>query len=444
MASHLDERWYKRLRDITATVGETFNLLEPTPEVREIMYQKFLDSGCTEPVPLFPDPAVKEPLKEPYEQLAQLRQEIDENEQIGIVREQYLNYIDDVRANIDVIRAACDKNPEDYEKLNDLLYGKPDKAIYEDVCEWIRQDTIEILTKAEDELLVSLGQGVLKRLPQTNGDYLRLSPSKEVFHSVREAHFRPGGFFDMLFGEEGMPDEPYITQQEGDVICQRVLDNIGADYKIVDAYNHIWSVSREPRQLLRPAGYRIGRDEFVGIVAHEIGSHILESVNGAKQPLQLLEMGLAGYVLANEGRALLREQIVYEDIATSLWQPSWEYCIMQHLAISLSLGYHEDRRYRLPEIYDLLYYLYYFWRSRRHPHETNNELYARKEAWLLTVRLLKGTDGLGGAYQKDIVYLEGNVKLWQMAANDPNVILFGDIGKFNLLDEKQRSILSFQ
>lgn len=115
---------------------------------------------------------------------------------------------------------------------------------------------------------------------------------------------------------------------------------------------------------------------------------------------------------------------------------------MQHLAISLAVGYNDGRRYRLPEIYDLLYRLYYFWRSRRHPHDTNNELFARKEAWLLTVRLLKGTNGQGGCYQKDLVYLEGGVKIWQLAAHESAIVLFGDKGKFNLLDREQVDLVA--
>ena len=360
-----------------------------------------------------------------------------------MIRDQYLAFIDDTRSNIEMIRAACYQDSERYEALNDELYGKLDKGMYEDICAWIIQDTRITLEQTEDKALLASGERVLDVIPKTSGDRSRLVPSAETFQRVREAHFKTGGFFDTLFGEDGWPQEPYITQAEGDVICRKVLDNIGAsDYEIIDAHNHIWSVSRDSQQLLRPVGYRIARDEFVGIIAHEVGSHIYESVNGAKQPLHLMEMGLPGYTLGNEGRALLREQIIYEDIDTALSQPAWEYAMMQHLAISLSVGYHENRRYQLPEIYDLLYRLYYFWRLRRHPYDTNNELFARSEAWLLTVRLLKGTDGRGGCYQKDIVYLEGNVKTWQLAAADPEIVMLGDQGKFNLLDPKHRELIA--
>lgn len=440
MTNYLDEQWYDKLRQITAPIGETFNLLEPTAEARNIKRQEFEESGFTAVVTLFPEADVLGPLELPYEQLAELRRDIETQELNTLVRESYLAYIDDVRLNIDLVRAGCQQDSQNYERLNDQLYGKPDQALYRDVCDWIIHDARATLERSEDPALISSGNEVLKRIPQAGGDYHDLIPNAEVFNRVRESHLKPGGFFDKLFGADGLPSEPYIAQPEGDIICQNVLDNIGADYEIVDSQNHIWSVSRDPMELRRPTGYRLARDEFIGIVAHEIGSHIYESVNGAKQPLRLFEMGIPGYVLGNEGRALLREQIVYTDVATALAQPAWEYCMMQHLAISLALGYHEDRRYQLPEIYDILYRLYYFWRLRRYPLDTNNETFAREEAWLLAVRLLKGTDGAGGCYQKDIVYLEGNVKTWRLAAQDPEIVLLGDQGKFNLLDVNQRNL----
>lgn len=394
------------------------------------------------PVSLFPDPDVLAPLEAPYERLAELRREIERDEPDPVVREAYLDYIDDVRLNIELIRAGGDQDAATYERLNDELYGRPGKTVYEDACVWMVRDATAAMVQAADQTLVECSREVLRVIPQTSGDYQRLLPSDETFARVREAHFRTDGFFDTLFGEAGLPSEPYITQQTGDAICQAALDRIGADYEIVEAHNHIWSVSREPAQLLRPVGYRLARDEFIGIVAHEIGSHILESANGARQPLKLLEMGLAGFVHGNEGRALLREQIVYEDIATAVLQPAWEFNLAKHLAVSFALGYHDGRRYQLPELYDTLFRLYHFWRVRRFPYETNNEQVARHAAWHMTVRILKGTDGTGGCYQKDYVYLEGNVKLWQLAADDPEIILLGDQGKFNLLDPKQRELMA--
>jgi len=52
------------------------------------------------------------------------------------------------------------------------------------------------------------------------------------------------------------------------------------------------------------------------------------------------------------------------------------------------------------------------------------------------VRALKGTRGTGGAYMKDIVYLEGNIRCWQIAATHPERILYGDIGKFDITNER--------
>jgi hypothetical protein len=52
---------------------------------------------------------------------------------------------------------------------------------------------------------------------------------------------------------------------------------------------------------------------------------------------------------------------------------------------------------------------------------------------LLQRRVLKGTDGKGGAYLKDKIYLEGNVACWQAVCIRPEIIEEGDKGKFDTI-----------
>jgi hypothetical protein len=433
----IDEHWFHKLQTISQQVGETYIALAPSPDILFSKRQEFESSGFKKDVSLFPKNFQPQVLKNSLTEVLTLRHAIDAEEPNPLVAKVYGDYLDNLSANIAMIIAAHDQQAGDFEAANQTLYGSPDKEVYYAVCDWIRADANKAgMANPEHEDLVA---AVLKHLPTSPQGHSKLTPSEATFQKVRQMHQQSNGFYDRLFGSE-LPADPYINQIEGDIICLQMLKNIGSDYTIAASENNIWATLREQKKLLRPLGYRLDKDEFIGVVSHEIGSHIWEATNGSKQALRLLETGLAGYEKGNEGRAFLREQIVYETEATFLQQSSWEYIVMLHLAVCLAIGY--DRRpYTFSELYELLYVLHSFWRERRFPLQTNNEEFVRDEAWHLAVRIMKGTNGQGGGYRKDVVYLEGNIHCWQLAAEQPELILLGDQGKFDITNPNHLSVI---
>lgn len=438
----LDEKWFARLQDAQATIGETFALLEPSADELTTKRQVFEASNYTTAVELYPDADVVTQFAQPEMALEQLLSDIQESETNQIVRDEYIAYIKDALLNMQLVRAAASRDDVMYEALNRQLYGMPDKNIYRAVVHWIALNAKKSNVNASAKLR-QLRDDMLQLLPNETGDVKKIIPSNATFDRVRALHFAPDGLFPRLFGTDGLPEIPAVDRVTGDAICEQVLARIDAsDYVITDAPNVTWAVSRVPKQLFRPHEYDLTRTDFVGLIGHEIGSHILESINGAKQPLRLFELGLAGYLFGNEGRGLLREQVVYSSINEALAQPAWEYNILKHLAVSLALGYNGDERYDFPRLYRTLYSLYRFWRERRYPDHPINESFARKHAWFLCVRIMKGTAGHDGCYHKDIVYLEGISGLWQLAVKNPEIIMLGDQAKFNLLDARQRKLFA--
>lgn len=55
---------------------------------------------------------------------------------------------------------------------------------------------------------------------------------------------------------------------------------------------------------------KVEPSRLVGVLAHEIGTHVLTYFNGSRQPLKLLAAGLAGYEETQEGLALIAEALV--------------------------------------------------------------------------------------------------------------------------------------
>jgi hypothetical protein len=436
----LDAEWYRRLLMATENVVEVFIMLEPDPRQLEEERAKFFASGCTANPELRPWYLEKAAIGYALDNLHELLAAVIEEESNEHIREAYAGHIQERITKLEMIRASISGDHGVFVAKNQELYGQPDRDIFAAICAWVRQEAENTAAEADSALAIARDD-VLRLVPALTGEPAMLVPRDDMFKKVREMHFAPGGYFDQLLAPIGMPEKPYIEQLYGDEITKQAISNIGSDYRIGTATDGLWSVLTSSRQVMRPQGYRVDRDYFIGVIAHEVGSHLLEEANGENQSLQLLRVGLHGYEKGNEGRAYLREQIIYPEASVFVRQASWEYILMLYLSVCLAAGV-DDKPYSFIKLYDCLFALHRFWRERRYPLDTNNEAEAREEAWLLAVRIMKGTDGTGGCYMKDTVYLQGNIACWQLAdTGGPETIFQGDIGKFNIADESHFAIL---
>jgi hypothetical protein len=425
----LDEVWFEHLDELLRETGEIFAALElPQDELRRRRIA-FENSSFQQNPDLLPRHISTEIIGMTNQKLVQLASDITNDEPNQHIVGAYISRIDEIITNNKMLIAAAQGDNKAFVTYNRELYGRPNSQLFAAVCDWMRTDAQFALgTNPNLKPHIDL---VLKLIPNLSGTIRLIVPQESVFHAVRTLHQVEGGYYDHLFGTGGLPTQRMIGQIDGDEICENVLANIGYKAQLSYAENGIWAVLRSQGLLVRPPDYNLERNEFVGIVTHEIGSHLLESHNGSRQRLRLLQEGLAQYEFGSEGRAFLREQIVYPHEATFLQQASWEYIIALHFLVSLADGLY-DHPYTFSELYEVAYGLHSFWRHRRFPDDPENEKHIRDEAWFITVRILKGSDGTGGAYLKDIVYLEGNVGCWQVAAHNPALILYGDLGKFDI------------
>jgi hypothetical protein len=436
----LDEQWFQRLQAITGSLNAFFIMLMPETDYLAAEQMKFYAADCQVNPDLRPSHLDGSALVSATAALKKLQSEIAAKEGNTCVRIAYEGHIEEVLNNLELILASMRGDHARFMELNELLYGLPDREVYAAACSWIRQDIQDADAQTGSEL-ARFKAAALKVLPDIRGEANILLPDPVTFKAVRDMHFAPGGFFDQLFAPESLPGTSYIEQEFGDLITRQTIRNTGSDFEIVDSTDGLWAVLSRRRKLMRPAGYRIDRDYFAGIIAHEVGSHILEEANGLRQPLRLLGLGLAGFEKGNEARAYLREQIVYPNESVFVRQASWEYILALHLSDSVAAGL-AGRPYTFVELYEMVFALHRFWRQRRYPMDTNIEAEIREEAWQLAVRVMKGTDGSGGGYLKDTVYLEGSVTCWNIANVDPGMILFGDIGKFNIADPSHLELLA--
>jgi hypothetical protein len=435
----LDTEWFAELTRLTKDLLPIYEVLGPGPEELRKARQAFEKSGCRQAPDLRPNLTNPEAYLQEVGEWEAFRRRIEREEANPAIRRAYLHYLDGPIGDAAMLLLA-DTNQAAFQVANQAQYDMPDPKIFAAACAWLRAEAARHVANSDPEISAA-ARGVLELIPDLGADPGYLQPDAGTFRRVRELHYRPGGFFDQLLAGADVPTSGLITQTGGDAIVRQAIKNIGSDYRSTTSPGDLWGVDHVNKTVIHPSAYALNRAGFIGIIAHEIGSHLLERTNGLRQPLRLLGLGLNHYERLNEGRALLREQLIFDDPAAfEAHSFGWRYNILLHVAISCGAGL-TGRTYGFIQVYELILAVCRLWKLTRTPTTKIDREPAGVFAWHLATRALAGTDGSGGAYYKNIVYLEGNIRSWQLAKTDPAVILRCDGGKFDLTNPEHRKIL---
>jgi hypothetical protein len=164
------------------------------------------------------------------------------------------------------------------------------------------------------------------------------------------------------------------------------------------------------------------------LAEHEVGVHVRRVIEAERGSLKLLTVGLDGYLLGEEGVASYVQQQI---------EGSNEfYGFDRYLAACLAVGMDgEVRDFR--GVFSLMvdYYTLKFADETLDGKKKNLPI---QTAWDVCVRIFRGTTGqtAGCIYTKDIVYLEGNIGIWQLLIERPSIFEHLFVGKFNPLNAR--------
>lgn len=406
---HLDDTWISQLPQAAGIAPAPYLVLGPTGSELKDLFDTFMNSGYQGNPSLSPNKQrlADSHISDSRRDLQTLRTRIADQETNIDVRNAYLARIDELLASLALIEAASQGDMTTFTELNTQIYGKPNAAIYQAAKRTLQDGSTE------------------------------LAPDKATYETVWKLHNGSNGFFQQLFDGVDVPTGS-IDQYTGDELLRALLRSLHADgYTITDAPDPYWGLDHTTKQLIRPKWYNLSREDFLGVVGHEIGSHLMERLQGDKQPLRLLGLGLAGYEQYNEGRALVREQVAYPTWAAFASSDRWHETLCRHVAIGLAAGLDGSPK-SFAEVYAAVYAI----NKKRALLQGKSEYEASRQTWALVTRCLNGTDGQGGAYYKDIVYLEGNIHCWALAKENPGIILQDDLGKYNRTDKYQVALLT--
>lgn len=357
------------------------------------------------------------------------RQDIDPD-----VMQLYRWRINEQIANINILLSSAAGDMHNFRRWNEFIYGKPDEDTFRAALDWVANDADALIADdGQPASVIEAAERVKEMLEGERGYREILIPDSGLFQAVQADHMNEGGYYDLLLAGTTIP-EGKIDREIGEPILQQVLKNLGSDKEIVNAAGSTWGLTKDGLQ--RPEKYNLPAVRFKGLaIGHEIGSHELERVNGLNGPIQLASDGLDRYELGNEGRALVREQVPFETFDEFGQHVRWRDVLRRHIAIGYGHGVGDDNEgHASSDVYAFINTIDTMYQSKLSPDDSEKTLLAAdKKSSELLLRVLKGTDGKGGAYLKDQVYLEGHVASWLTAAlRGADAISQGDLGKFDI------------
>lgn len=195
--------------------------------------------------------------------------------------------------------------------------------------------------------------------------------------------------------------------------CQEFLLSLNiVDWKVkvIESPAKGMSVNSKNKVITIPSTRKMPVNKLQQLLAHEIGTHVMRSINGANSSLLLLSAGLAHYLPGEEGLATM--------CAQSLSKFKWQNFAGQdkYFAIGLAVGVDgKERHFR--DVYEIMK-LYYASKSKQFD---QHSLKIQEKAWHACLRIFRGTTGLvkGQCYTKDLAYYKGNRLMWELYIKDP-------------------------
>ena len=235
---------------------------------------------------------------------------------------------------------------------------------------------------------------------------------------------------------------PKITSlQQVEAIFQAVLDQYAlADWKLVvdqTGNRTRFSVNNQQKLVNIPSETQIlSRSSLLceinveALAAHEVGVHARRSAAGENSPLHLLRIGLDSYLLGEEGLAGYVQQQIEGAIEF--------YGFDRYMAASFAVGMDGEKR-DFRGVFSIMvdyYQMKYAGQAEVLTADVKDR--AQHAAWEVCVRVFRGTTGRtsGCIYTKDLVYLEGNIKMWDLISRRPETFKHLFVGKFNPFIER--------
>jgi hypothetical protein len=434
----IDEILWAALHACEANSPATYNQLKIPKEELKKAKELFFGSDASESPDLRVTHLEVEDLAAQEIEWKDLKQQIIESDLPAYAKQAYRWRANEEIANRRIVKASATGDMARFKAYNEFIYGTPDPKIFAATADWFRQMAWN-LAAHESPAVQAAADEVLELVPDLGGDRNLLAPDPEIFERIKQARFKEDGYFALILAGVEIPDNKKIPEGVGDPILRQALNNIGAGhYELTSSGGAGWSADNNNARLNKPEGYNWMRRRFIGLPLGHEALHILEYQNGLRQRLKLFSHGLDRYENGNEGRAVINEQVAFDTFEEFSKQLRWQDIMRRYFAVSLALGIDGHPR-DFSEVYKIMNAVDRMWNRSKKPHEIEGaDEKARDRSWdLLAGKTFVGTDGRPGVvYQKNAVYLPGNMACW----NTPDLVVAGDAGKFDIANPRHIAV----
>lgn len=400
-----DARWYHRLLELTNYADTTW--MQEHTRVSSRERERFFEHDVENPHLRYVE---TESLEKHIHALGELRNEVTQGERNLHVRKLYEDKIDAYITRftmLDCTRAGDDMG---FFTHSMDLYGKPKKSYFAYIARRMREMLHEmkptvIQKKAHRRMLGIVSKinhthevtptGLLPDIVHNRGNRISVEEVQRIFNETL-----------IRYGIKGW------------TIC---VDETRRRFSVHQKRNVIYIPSRKS---LNERRVPLTDLHARALAEHEIGVHVRRAYEGEKQPLMLLKTGLAGYLRGEEGIAGYMQQRIEG--------ASEYYGFDRYLALSLACGLDgEVRDFR--SVFSCMVDYYLLTLLMDDTIHTRVEQYA----WDTCMRIFRGTSGqrAGVVFTRDIVYLEGNIGIWNMLFLHPERLSACLIGKYDPLNQ---------
>lgn len=329
---------------------------------------------------------------------------------------------------------------ERLQELNDSLYGRPDKAVFDTlVAEEIdaANQAMGVASGAKEQQIVS---EYLDLLPSTKTEsrqqYLPQDSTVDHYQQIVKNYFAE--VLENLDLDDGKEYSP--AEMVG--YFQQAIDTLGIEGWVAaieaggtnlntDQANQVMNIG-ENRKAIKGSTLK-------GLILHEVGIHVLRRAKGEETDNPLLyNLGLAGYYTNEEGLGKFVEQAFAGKASVA--------GVNHYLNAGFSLGLDgQPKDFR--EVYEIA------WRrsivAEIGQGKTLDEAMinsAKKAAYNSVFRVRRGfpADVRGVAFTKDLAYFNGTANIWQLMEQsiaDPSLFERILIGKHDPLRVDQVSLV---
>lgn len=396
-----DARWFLALKGIKRPL--LFHSLLIPSSVLESEKLKMLNTEGYNPIFEYPNLDINK-VKSAIIELRNLRALVCQYEADSSIATAYIDKIDEILLEQDLLLSVGEKQYSYFNFVNQKLFGDFDTSVVEGVIEKTPHNTAfnrSLSAKLISDESFSLARSLF------DGIDIEVSDATQVFDSR-------------------MIQESWRT----------VLDTAMPGWKVLinDSVLHV-VVRNRTRTIHIPKDLKISAKKMRKLFLHEIGTHVYRRELGKKSKLQLLSIGLAGYQTAEEGIAIVREQLMKKSLRTYGGHDKY-YCLA--LAKGLIDGTSKDFR-------TTFFMILEYYKARKlikHSPEVADRI-AVKRAWGSTVRIFRGGDTSlpGSCFMRDKIYREGNIKIWKEIENSPESFRYVFCGKYDPTNSEQLDLV---